>query len=46
MNMSNDNVESLKENTFISLVVVFLMTLSPCHSVLSDLMHHLKAVLK
>lgn len=45
MDMLDDSVESLKENTLISLVVVFLMNLSPCHSVQSDLMRHLKAVL-
>lgn len=45
MDMLDDSVESLKENTLISLVVVFLMNLSPCHLVQSDLMRHLKAVL-
>lgn len=46
MDRLDDSVESvLKKNTLISLVVVFLMNLSPCHSVQSDLMRHLKAVL-
>lgn len=43
--MFDDDVKSLMQNSFISLVVVFLMTVSRCHSGLSDLMHHLKSVL-